>query len=70
MHLGPEETLRHCTAEVEGMRLLKTASRSRGLSARSQHRMMRVARSIADLDGSEAVRMPDVAEALALRWPD
>ena len=44
--LGPEETLRFCTADREGMTLLRRAAQSRGYSARSQHRLLRVARSI------------------------
>ena len=37
------------------------------LSARGQHRVLRVARTIADLNGSERVRARDVGGALALR---
>ncbi|MEO8307630.1 MAG: YifB family Mg chelatase-like AAA ATPase [Pseudomonadota bacterium] len=66
--LGPEETLRFCCADREGMTLLRRAAQSRGYSARSQHRLLRVARSIADLACREAVIAADVAEALALRW--
>jgi magnesium chelatase family protein len=66
--LGPEETLRFCKADAEGMALLKRAVGARGYSARSQHRVLRVARSIADLDGREQVFAADVAEALAMRW--
>jgi magnesium chelatase family protein len=66
--LGPDETLRHCTADREGMALLRRAVGARGYSARSQHRVLRVARSIADLADREIVEAADVAEALALRW--
>jgi magnesium chelatase family protein len=46
------------------------AARLRGLlSARGEHRLLRVARTIADLDGSERVRARDLGAALALR-PD
>jgi magnesium chelatase family protein len=65
--LGPEETLRLCAACVQGMALLRRAAADRGYSARSQHRVLRVARSIADLAGRDAVREEDLAEALALR---
>ena len=67
-HLGPETTLRHCTADREGMTLLRRAVQTRGFSARSQHRVLRVARSIADLAERSEVSAADVAEALALRW--
>jgi magnesium chelatase family protein len=66
--LGPEETLRHCSADREGMTLLRRAAQSLGYSARSQHRLLRVARTIADLDDREQVGAADVAEALAMRW--
>jgi magnesium chelatase family protein len=38
-----------------------------GLSARGYHRVLRVARTIADLDGSQDVRAPHVAEAIGYR---
>jgi magnesium chelatase family protein len=66
--LGPEETLRYCSADREGMALLRRAAQSRGYSARSQHRLLRVARSIADLAERDQVNATDVAEALAMRW--
>jgi magnesium chelatase family protein len=50
------------------MALLRRAAQTRGYSARSQHRLLRVARSIADLAERERVCAADVAEALALRW--
>ncbi|MDW4499010.1 YifB family Mg chelatase-like AAA ATPase [Sulfitobacter sp. D35] len=55
------------TPDDEGRALLnRTADRFR-LSARGYHRVLRVARTIADLDGSEAVRRPHVAEAVSFR---
>ena len=68
--LGPEETLRHCAAEAAGMALLREAARQLGHSARSQHRILRVARTIADLAGRELVLAKDMAEALAFRWSE
>lgn len=38
-----------------------------GLSARGYHRVLRVARTIADLDASPSVRKPHVAEAISFR---
>ncbi len=46
--------------------LVKVAERF-GLSARGYHRVMRVARTIADLDGAAAVRKPHIAEAVSYR---
>uniref|UniRef100_UPI0038B26FC6 magnesium chelatase subunit ChlI family protein n=1 Tax=Geminicoccus flavidas TaxID=2506407 RepID=UPI0038B26FC6 len=47
--------------------LLERAAKHLHLTARSWHRVVRVARTVADLDGSEVVRKPQVAEALAFR---
>jgi magnesium chelatase family protein len=68
--LEPAETLQSCGAMAEGRTLLQRAAAARGYSARSQHRILRVARSIADLADRDAVEAEHVAEALALRWED
>ena len=49
------------------MALLRRAAQQLHLSARGYHRVLRVARSIADLDGSEMIRKPHIAEAIAFR---
>jgi magnesium chelatase family protein len=49
--------------------LLTTAAERLGLSARGYHRVLRVARTIADLDGERAIRVRCVAEALRFRVP-
>ncbi len=50
-----------------GMTLLRDASEAMRLSARGYHRVLKVARTIADLDGAETVGRPHIAEALAYR---
>ncbi|MFX0541690.1 YifB family Mg chelatase-like AAA ATPase [Roseovarius sp. S4756] len=55
------------TPDQEGRALLTRMSERFGLSARGYHRVLRVARTIADLDGSDAVRRPHVAEAASYR---
>ncbi|MGR3796443.1 YifB family Mg chelatase-like AAA ATPase [Vannielia sp. SX4] len=50
-----------------GMELLQKVAQRFGLSARGYHRVMRVARTIADLDGSEGVTKAHVAEAVGYR---
>ena len=57
------------TPDAEGRALLLTAAERVGLSARGYHRVIRVARTIADLDGSDDVRKPHVAEAISFRIP-
>ena len=53
--------------DTEGRALLSRVADRFGLSARGYHRVLRVARTIADLDGSPDVRKPHVAEAVSYR---
>ena len=53
--------------DPDGKRLLVDAAERLKLSARGYHRVLRVARTLADLDGSAGVRRPHVAEALSFR---
>lgn len=56
--------------DAEGRALLLSAAERMGLTARGYHRVLRVARTIADLDGSDRVRRPHLAEALSFRVMD
>ncbi len=69
-HLGPSETLRDCTLAPADHALLEQAMERLQLSARSMHRILRVARTIADLGGSGAIERPHLAEALGYRQLD
>lgn len=53
--------------DAEGMRLLREASDAMRLSARGFHRIIKVARTLADLDGEDCVRRLHVAESLSYR---
>jgi magnesium chelatase family protein len=53
--------------DAGGMTLLREASDAMRLSARGYHRVLRVARTLADLDGQDSVRRVHLAEALAYR---
>ena len=55
------------TLDEKGEGMLRSAREQGMLSARGQHRVLRVARTIADLHGSERVRARDVGAAIALR---
>ena len=61
---------RHGGITREASRFLLDAAERLGLSARSYHRVLRVARTIADLDGLDALDVPAVAEALRFRPGD
>jgi magnesium chelatase family protein len=61
---------RHAKLEQKGEEMLRGAREQGLLSARGQHRVLRVARTIADLGGSERIRGRDVGAALALRPQD
>lgn len=67
--LTAEEVKRFCTPDPQGQKLLEAAMERLGLSARAIHRVLKVARTIADLDSSADVRAAHVAEALAYREP-
>jgi magnesium chelatase family protein len=54
-------------ADAGALMLVANATESLGLTARAYHRVLRVARTIADLDGEPIVRQSHVAEALAYR---
>ncbi|OYW53222.1 MAG: hypothetical protein B7Z31_12080 [Rhodobacterales bacterium 12-65-15] len=57
----------HATPDAEGKDLISRVAERMGLSARGYHRILRVARTIADLDESPGVRKPHVAEAVSFR---
>jgi magnesium chelatase family protein len=58
---------RHVRLPAEAEEMLRRARERGMLSARGQHRVLRVARTIADLDGRERVGPNDLAEAIAMR---
>lgn len=68
--LGPRETERHCGCDAAAAELLRQAIGRLNLSARAYHRVLRVARTIADLGGEAAIRSAHVAEAIQYRRLD
>ncbi|MBA3775893.1 MAG: ATP-binding protein, partial [Betaproteobacteria bacterium] len=65
--LQPAEIASHCGLEAGGEALLAQAMARLWLSARSYHRVLKVARTIADLAGSVNIAVPHVAEAIGYR---
>ena len=68
--LGTREIDRHCATGREGAELLRHALARLLLSARAYHRVLRVARSIADLAGAATIGAEHVAEAIQYRRLD
>jgi magnesium chelatase family protein len=68
--LGPKETLRHCAPDAQAERLLKEAVGKLSLSARAVHRILRVARTIADLASVNTISAAQAAEAIQYRRLD
>jgi magnesium chelatase family protein len=61
---------KHCGLDAEGKALLQAAMDDLGLSARAHDRILRVARTVADLEESEAIRAAHVVEGISYRSLD
>jgi magnesium chelatase family protein len=68
--LSPKELGIYCSIDDKVAALLEQAVESLGLSARAYHRIIKVARTIADLEGSPAITITHVSEAIAYRRLD
>ena len=69
-NLSGELFRKTCTPDEGGAKLMREAFESLGLSARGHDRVLRVARTIADLDGKETVGEDHIAEAIMYRSLD
>jgi magnesium chelatase family protein len=65
--MRPAEVRKYCELDETSRTLMKNASVQLQLSARAYHRVLKLARTIADLAGSESITSPHLAEALQYR---
>ncbi len=69
-HMGPREIRETCRTCARGAELLKMAITKLGLSARAYDRILKVSRSIADLEGEADIKPEHVSEAIQYRSLD
>ncbi len=68
--LSPVEVKKYCTLSEQGHQLLEQAMDQFGLSHRAYHRILKLARTIADLAQSENIEIPHLSEAIGYRKLD
>ncbi len=69
-HMSHRQIRTHCMLDDAGVNLLKASMTELGLSARAHDKILRVARTIADLDNIEAIASLHVSEAINYRMLD
>lgn len=68
--MGPAQILKHCVLEEDTKKLLENAIQKLGFSARAYHRILKMARTLADLAGLENISSEHVSEAIQYRSLD
>jgi magnesium chelatase family protein len=68
--MGAQGVQAHCDVDEAGTNLLRTATDRLGLSARGYTRILKVARTVADLEGASQIRPSHVSEAIQYRSLD
>lgn len=68
--MGARQVKEHCALDAESMSYLEHAMEQLNFSARAHDRILKVARTLADLAGSEAIRPNDILEAIQYRSLD
>jgi magnesium chelatase family protein len=69
-HLESKDLEKYCAMDNEAQELLKVAILELGISARAYDKILRVARTIADLDGKETIEAHHISEAISYRSLD
>jgi magnesium chelatase family protein len=65
--MGPAEVRVHCPLDEAGRSLLRAAMQQLQMTARAYHRILKLARTIADLAGSDRIQTVHLAEAIPYR---
>ena len=68
--MNSRQIRQYCRLEQASQELLRGSIQELGLSARAHDKILRVARTIADLDGHDHIHLDHVAEAINYRWLD
>ena len=68
--MSPRQTRKFCKLDTAGETILKQAMTELGLSARAHDKVLRVARTIADMEGEDNIQPHHVAEAVQYRRLD
>jgi magnesium chelatase family protein len=68
--MPPRLIREHCALDVESEKMLETAMLRQGLSARAHDRILKVARTIADLEASDQIQTTHISEAINYRSLD
>ncbi len=68
--MTPRQVRKFCVLRPEALSILKAAMEDLGLSARAHDKVLRVARTMADLEGAETILPQHIAEAVGYRSLD
>jgi magnesium chelatase family protein len=68
--MSPRQIRKHCELSADCERLLERAMTQQGLTARAHDRILKVARTIADLEGAQVIEPKHIAEAIQYRTLD